>query len=261
MSDPKTDWYDHPEYFDLIFADETDAEIAFFEAAFEKHAGRSIQSVFEPGCGSGRLIAAMAELDYQVAGLDMNQKMLDFVDQRLTKLGHKATLIRGDMTSMELPEKYDAAFCTFNTFRHLMTDDAVNSHLRTLADHIEVGGLYILGFHIIPLDADEEEVEEWEATNDDFTVDATLAVIGFDRDNRREKLEVTIDVTRKDGTTDQVKTIFPLRLYTCDEASEMLQSVKDVWEIVGIYDFDYDIDEQRDMDDDLCDAVFVLRRK
>jgi len=256
-----TDWYDHPEYFDLIFADETDAEVAFFEAAFEKHAGRTIHSVFEPGCGSGRLIAAMVELDYEATGLDLNQKMLDFVDQRLSDSGHKATLLLGDMTKMDLPQKYDAAFCTFNTFRHLMDEAAVVSHLRSLADSIEVGGLYILGFHIIPLDAEEDEVEQWEASNDKITVDATLAVIGFDRENRREKLEVTIDVTGKDGSTDKVQTVFPLRLYTCDEASEMLQSVNDVWEIAGIYDFDYDIDEERDMDDDLCDAVFVLRRK
>ncbi|QDT10555.1 class I SAM-dependent methyltransferase [Planctomycetes bacterium K23_9] len=256
-----TDWYDHPEYFDLIFADETDAEVAFFEAAFEKFAGRTIQSVFEPGCGSGRLIAAMVDLDYEATGLDLNQKMLDFLAARLEKTGHSAELIRGDMSAMKLPKTYDAAFCTFNTFRHLLTEEDVVGHLRSLADHIEPGGLYILGFHIIPLDADEEEVEQWEASNDDFTVDATLAVIEFDRDNRREKLKVTIDVTHKDGSTDQIETVFPLRLYTCDEASEMLQSVNDVWEIAGIYDFDYDIDEERDMDDDLCDAVFVLRRK
>lgn len=256
-----TDWYDHPEYFDLIFADETDAEVAFFEAAFEKHAGRTITNVLEPGCGSGRLIAAMIELDYVATGLDLNEKMLEFVRQRLADTQQSATLVRGDMAAMDLPQKYDAAFCTFNTFRHLMTEETAVGHLRSVAEYVESGGLYILGFHIIPLDADEEEVEQWEATNDDFTVDATLAVIGFDRANRREKLEVTIDVTHKDGSSDQVKTIFPLRLYTCDEASEMLQSVGDVWEIAGIYDFDYDIDEERDMDDDLCDAVFVLRRK
>jgi SAM-dependent methyltransferase len=255
-----TDWYDHPEYFDLIFSDETDAEVAFFEAAFEKHAGRTVERVFEPGCGSGRLIAAMVDLQYQATGLDLNQKMLDFVGQRLEATGQDAALLLGDMTKIELLEKHDAAFCTFNTFRHLMTEEAVVSHLRSLAEHIATGGVYILGFHIIPLDADEEEVEQWEASNDEFTVDATLSVIGFDRQNRREKLEVAIDVTHKDGTTDHVETVFPLRLYTCDEASETLQSVADVWEIAGIYDFDYDIDEPRDMDDDLCDAVFVLRR-
>ncbi len=256
-----TNWYDHPEYFDLIFADETDAEVAFFEAAFEKYAGRTIHRIFEPGCGSGRLIAAMVELDYEATGLDLNQKMLDFIDRRLSDSGHRATLIHGDMTEMKLPQTYDAAFCTFNTFRHLMTEQAAVSHLRSLANSIDPGGLYILGFHIIPLDAEEDEVEQWEATSDEFTVDATLAVIGFDRKRRREKLEVTIDVTRPNGSTDQVQTVFPLRLYTCDEAMKTLHSVSDVWEIAGVYDFDYDIDQPRDIDDDLCDAVFVLRRK
>jgi hypothetical protein len=34
-----------------------------------------------------------------------------------------------------------------------------------------------------------------------------------------------------------------------------------VYDIAGIYDFDYDIDEDRKFDNDLTDALFVLKRK
>ena len=53
----------------------------------------------------------------------------------------------------------------------------------------------------------------------------------------------------------------PLRIYTPAQAKQLLGKVKDVFEISGIYDFDYDIDEPREFDNDLTDALFVLKRR
>ena len=48
------DWYDYPQYFDMVFRDETAMEVAFFEEAFKKFAIGKVKRVLEPGCGSGR---------------------------------------------------------------------------------------------------------------------------------------------------------------------------------------------------------------
>ena len=254
-------WYDHPQYFDMVFRDETADEVAFFEHAFRQFASGKVRRLMEPGCGSGRLVAAMAAKGYDVTGLDLSQPMLDYLKRRLARRGHQAELVLGDMTKMSFAKAFDAVFCTFNTFRHLMTEKDAVSHLRSVADNLRQGGLYILGFHLIPMDADPECTERWKAAHGGTTVNVTLKVIDFDRKERREMLRVSVKAEKRSGKVERIRSEFPLRVYTPAQAKRTLAKVNDVLEIVGIYDFDYDIERPREFDNDLTDALFVLKRR
>ncbi|WP_315853976.1 class I SAM-dependent methyltransferase [Crateriforma spongiae] len=255
------DWYDHPQYFDMVFRDETPAEVAFFKEAFKRYCDAPVQRLVEPGCGSGRLVAALAAEGYQCCGLDLSEPMLRYLRSRLRRRGLSAQVIQGDMIDMPVGDQiFDAAFCTFNTFRHLSNDGDAVKHLRRVADHVRVGGLYLLGFHIIPMDADPECTERWQASAGGTKVHVTLKVIDFDRKQRRETLRVSIKATRRSGAVHRVRSEFPLRLYTASQAKRLLAKVADVWTIREIFDFDYDIDSPRKFDDDLTDALFVLQR-
>lgn len=258
------DWYDRPQYFDMVFRDETPMEVAFFAAAFDRYATGNVRRVYEPGCGSGRLVAAMAAAGHDVVGLDNNDAMLAYLRRRLQRRklpdGVHCTLINGDMTHHVCVPPVDAAFCTFNTFRHLLDEESAIAHLRAVAESIRPGGIYILGFHCIPMDADPECTERWKASHGGTNISVTLRVTEFQRRARRETLRVSIKATRRDGTVERVRSEFDLRLYTPRQAFALLADVNDLFEIVGVHDFDYEIDESREMDNDLTDAVFVLRR-
>jgi SAM-dependent methyltransferase len=254
-------WYDHPHYFDLVFRDETPAEVKFFDQAFDRFATGKVKRLLEPGCGSGRLVVEMASRGYDVSGLDLSQPMLDYLDRRLKRRKLKADLVCGDMTSMSFKRKFDSAFCTFNTFRHLTNDADAIKHLRSVADNVRKGGLYILGFHLIPMDADPECTERWKASSGGTKLNVTLRVIDFNRKTREEMLRVSIKAEKRSGKIERIRSEFPLRIYTPAQAKQLFKKVADVLEIVGIYDFDYDIDEEREFDNDLTDALFVLRRR
>lgn len=254
-------WYDHPQYFDMVFRDETAAEVRFFEQAFTRFADGPVRRVLEPGCGSGRLVAAMAGKGYELTGVDLSQPMLDYLSKRLRRRGLNAELRCEDMTRMEFERQFDAAFCTFNTFRHLTDEKSAVMHLRNVASHLRPGGLYILGFHLIPLDADPECTERWKAQHGGTTVHVTLKVIDFNRKTRRETLRVSVKAEKKSGAIERIRSEFPLRIYTPAQAKKLLANVSDLYELAGIYDFDYDIDEERVFDNDLTDALFVLKRR
>jgi SAM-dependent methyltransferase len=256
-------WYDHPQYFDMVFRDETAAEVKFFEQAFDRFASGSVRRLLEPGCGSGRLVAAMAARGYDVTGLDLSKPMLDYLRRRLKRRGLKGHLVLGDMTSMQFntKRKFDSAFCTFNTFRHLTEEADAIAHLRSVADNLRPGGLYILGMHLIPMDADPECIERWQASHGGTKVNVTLRVIDFDRKTRKEMLRVSVKAQKRSGKIERIRSEFPLRIYTPAQAKRLLRKVSDVLEIRGIYDFDYDIDEEREFDNDLTDALFVLKRR
>jgi len=257
-------WYDYPQYFDLVFRDENALEVAFFQTAFAKYADGPVKRLLEPGCGGGRLIVEMAALGYEMVGMDLSKPSLAYLRRRLQRRGFAAELIHGDMTSFELDQPVDSGFCTFNTFRHLLTEEAAVEHLNCVAKAIRPGGIYILGFHIIPLDADEQCTERWKARHGGTEVSVTLAVRGFNRAARQEHLRATLTAKRRGAGKVAPRTIrcqsnFDLRLYTLPEVRSLLAKVPQ-FEIAEVFDFDYDMESTREMDDDLTDALFVLRR-
>lgn len=254
-------WYDHPQYFDMVFRDETAAEVKFFEQAFERFASGRVRRVFEPGCGSGRLVAEMAARGYHVTGLDLSEPMLRYLRQRLRRRKLSGDLVCGDMTRMQFKRPFDAVFCTFNTFRHLTDESDAVDHLRSVADNLRPGGIYLLGFHLIPMDADPECTERWTARHAGTEVRVTLKVIDFNRRSRREMLRVSVKAIKPSGKVERIRSEFPLRIYTPAQAKRLLAKVDDQYEIAGVYDFDYDIDEPRDFDNELTDALFVLKRR
>ncbi|TWT74929.1 class I SAM-dependent methyltransferase [Allorhodopirellula solitaria] len=263
-SSPKntsSSWYDHPQYFDMVFRDETADEVEFFQQIFDRYLSRPAKRLYEPGCGSGRLVAAMAAKGFHLTAVDNNPAMLAYLRRRLSRRSLDAELILGDMTTHVCRPLVDAAFCTFNTFRHLVDAESAQRHLRSVAKSLRRGGIYILGFHCIPLDADPDCTERWKASHAGTQVSVTLRVIDFQRRRRLETLRVSIKATKPSGAVQRIRSEFPLRLYTPSQAQSLLASVNDVFEIAGIFDFDCDVDQERVIDEDLTDAVFVLRKK
>jgi SAM-dependent methyltransferase len=252
-------WYDFPQYFDMVFRDETAAEVDFFLAAFERFADGAVNRVFEPGCGSGRLVTAMASEGFDVTGIDLNVPSLNYLRNKLKRRGLSATLTQADFTNLDLPGTFDAAFCTFNTFRHLTDEKSAISHLKSVAAHLRPGGLYILGLHIIPLDAEKQCIERWKASHGVTTVNVTLRVTDFNRRKRIEQIHVVL-TARSPGKTIRCRTDFPLRLYTVKQFLQTLAAVPEL-KIVGTYDFNYDLETPREIDDDLVDSLFVLSKR
>lgn len=253
------DCYDYPQYWDLSFRDETPMECDFFEAAFKQFGEGTFRRVLDLGCGGGRNVVEMAARGYDVIGLDNNEVSLKYLDKRLKRRGLEAEILDADMSDFQIEPPLDAALCTFNTFRHLVSEKDALNHLRSVARSLRPGGLYILGFHIIPLDADPECHERWTAQHGKTKVTTTLKVVRFSRAERREVLRFNLHVRKGDEVL-RLKTEYPYRLYTGDEFRSLLRKVPE-FEIREVYDFWYEIDYPVAFDHELSDAVFVLQKK
>ena len=260
-SPPLANWYDYPQYFDMLFRDETPVEAEFFEEAFARYAKRKVKRLFEPGCGSGRLVVEMASRGYDVTGLDLSDAMLDYMRQKLRRRKLKATCIKGDMTRLDFNRPFDAAFCTYNTFRHLLTEKDALSHLRSMAECLAPGGLYLLGMHLCPEEEYDAVVERFKMKQAGTTLHTTISVPETDLKKRLETLRVQLRAVRKSGETIRIKSEFPLRLYTVRQLKSLLKKVRDVFEIADSFDFAYDIDDPMPFDKELLEALLVLRRK
>jgi SAM-dependent methyltransferase len=254
-----SDWYSHPEYYDLVFRDETKPEADFLEAAFGKYSRMPVKRLIEPACGSGRLIVEMARRGYSMTGFDLNEAMLAYTDRRLTRRKLSADLFRGDMREFRLSKLVDAAYNTFDSFRHLLTEEDALSHLRCVAAALRRGGLYILGLHLLPPDASLESTERWKAKAGNTQLTATLKVIAAQERRRLETLRITLHV-RTPRASKRIQSEFTLRLYSPRQLKRLLAQAPE-FELCDVFDFWYEIDRPLRLTDEMSDTVLVLRKR
>jgi SAM-dependent methyltransferase len=251
--------YDFPKYYDLIFGADWKSEFQFLEATFNKYSKRPVKKLFEPACGTGRLLIKLAEAGYEVAGNDLNQHAVDFCNQRFARKGLKPVATVGDMANFKLKGKVDAAFNLINTVRHLESEEAIQNHLACVAEALAKGGIYLLGLHLTPATPAKCTEERWSATRGALTVNSCLWSIETNLKTRIERIGVTYDVkTPSKVFRIEDETVF--RTYTAAQmAMLILQEPK--FELVATHDFRYDIDEPITINTQTEDVVYVLRRK
>lgn len=252
-------WYDYPAFYDLGFRDETKPEADFFEKVFAKYAIAPVRKLLEPGCGSGRLVVEMAARGYSVTGFDLNELSLRYLRQRLRRQNLQADLVVADMASFSLGTSFDAAFNTFNTFRHLTDEKSAQAHLKCVADHLRSGGIFILGLHLFPPDADPMGSERWIVKQGKTKVVYTLRVLSNKPRKRIENLRIIMSIQSPESKR-QLKAEFPLRTYNAAQIKKLLKT-EPRFEICDVFDFWYEIDEPQKLDNSIVDTVLVLRKK
>lgn len=253
-----SDWYDYPAWFDLAFRDETQPEADFIEAACHKYCDFPVKRLLEPACGSGRLIVELAKRGYSMTGFDLNQSMLDYARRRLARRRLNADLFTADMADFRLEQPVDAAYNTFNSFRHLLTEEAAVSHLKSVANALKPGGIYILGLHLLPPDADEESTERWMAKAGQTRLSATLRVTAASRRKRLEVLRMSL-LVRTPKREVRIRSEFTLRLYTARQLKSLLAAVPQ-FELCDVFDFWYEIEHPLKLNDEISDTVLILRK-
>ncbi len=251
--------YDYPKYYDLLFGSDWKAEFDFLQACFEKHAARRVRRLFEPACGTGRLMIRFAAAGYEVSGNDLNRKAVDYCNARLARRGFAPSATVGDMADFRLRRKVDAAFNTINSFRHLRSERAAGDHLRCVAAALAKGGLYVLGLHLTPTKGPACDEESWSARRGHLAVASHMWSIDVDRRRRRERLGMTVDVytpTRQFRLAEQM--VF--RTYTAAQFHRLVGRIAPL-ELVETYDFAYDVDQPVCVDAETQDVIYVLRKR
>ncbi|MDA0835473.1 MAG: class I SAM-dependent methyltransferase [Planctomycetota bacterium] len=251
--------YDYPKYYDLVFGSDCQSELEFLNGTFEKYAKRKVKKLFEPACGTGRLLIRLAQQEFQVSGLDLNPHAVDFCNQRLVKRGFPAGAFVGDMADFQLKKRVDAGFNLINSFRHLASDAQALSHLECMAASISKGGLYLLAMHLSPTKGDPIETESWSARRGNLAVNTHMWIINRDTKKRNEHIGITFDIYTPLRHF-KINDTMDYRTYTAKQMEKLIARAPN-WEIVGVHDFTYDIDEQIDIGPETEDVVYVLRKR
>ncbi len=251
--------YDYPKYYDVLFGSDCQAEFDFVTACFARYARRPVRRLFEPACGTGRLLAKFAKAGYEASGIDLNRKAVEYCNARLVRHGFAPTAAVGDMSDFRLKCKVDAAFSTINSFRHLQSEEQAQGHLECVARALAKGGIYALGFHLTPRGESLCDEESWSSRRGHLSVLSRMWSMEVDRRRRQERVGFVLDVytpTRQFRLKDE----FLFRTYSVAQFRRLLERVPQL-ETVETYDFAYAMDQPIRVTDETEDVVYVLRKR
>lgn len=252
--------YDHPKYYDLVFGSDWKAETDFLQDCYLRHARLTVRRLFEPACGTGRLLYRFAQAGYEAAGNDLNAAAVDYCNTRLRRHGLAESATVGDMSEFRLKRKVDAMFNTINSFRHLPTEQHAQAHLGCVARSLKKGGLYVLGLHLTPTRGPAmAEEESWAARRGNLSVLSRMWSVKLDRRRRQETVGMTFDVYTPSRSF-RLKNQFDFRTYTAGQMDDLIQT-EPLLEIAATYDFAYDINQPVQIKTTTEDIVYVLRKK
>lgn len=223
-------------YYDLEF-DAFDDDIDMYR----QFAGNVDGPVLELGCGSGRVLKELADLDIQITGIDSSRTMLEIARGRLAP---SVTLLERDMRRLDGIEgaPFWLAFSAINTFLHLPDIESQLMTLNGLRNVVVSGGLLLLDVftphpeYLASLDgrleyefktvlADGTRIDKWAARTHDLasqTIDTT----------------VFFDATSAGGQVTRYVGQYATRYLHHFELEHLL--ARSGWEIVSIFG-DYDL--------------------
>lgn len=250
--------YDYPKYYDLIFGSDWAEEFRFLKDCFAQYSSRPVKRVFEPACGTGRLLVQFAKAGLEVAGNDLNEKAIEYCNQRLERHGFRPTGFVGDMADFTVKKKYDAAYNLINTFRHLPSEETAEAHLRCVADALNRGGIYLLGLHLIPRTPQKCTSETWSARRGGLSVTSNLWTIELNQKKRVERIGVTYDVVTP-AKEFRIEDETHFRTYTAEQMYELIATEPRL-RLVETFDFRHDINSPIEITADTEDVIYLLKR-
>jgi len=250
--------YDYPKYYDLVYGSDWKAEVEFLEFCFVNYAQRPVTRLFEPACGTGRLLFRLGQRGFYADGIDLNPKAIDFCNKRLERYGLPSRAKVADMCDFELKRPADAAFNTINSFRHLETDEQAVAHLTCVRDNLDEGGIYILGLHLTPTAEAECLSESWSSRRGSLAVNTQMWLIEADKKKRLETFRIKFEIYKPTGFS-VIENDLRFRTYSHKQIADLIRRVGGL-EIAGCFDFSYDYDYPVELNSETEDAVLILSK-
>jgi len=253
-------WYNLPTYYDVSFSHEMREELAFLQVIFNDYIKEPFPRLLEPACGTGRLIIPLTRSGFDCTGFDLNENALSYLKDKLNRNQLKANIFHGDMADFDVKgKKYDAAYCTVDTFRHLLSEKQAVQHLLNISKSLKKKGIYILGMHLIPEQGVSDKITRWTAKRGCLIVKTSMEMLAMDKKKRTETLKVILNSKTKNNN-EIYESIYKLRTYTLKQFLKLL-STTNVFEVINSYDHFYDLFNPIMLNARSDYGVFVLRKK
>ena len=169
------------------------------------------------GCGGGWFTRAFQRAGYQMTGLDVSAKMLDFAQQTALKEGVRSEYLLGDITKFKSHKKFDFA-TAINDCINYVPKTKLDNAFKNVRAALAKGGIFLFDI------SSEKKFKEKIANTVSVDDRDEVTYMSF---NKEEEDGVTMEVTlfsrRKDGLYERLDEVHRQYCYTEEEMLSALQ--------------------------------------
>ena len=134
-------------YYDLLYRDKDYAGEARYVASLIRRHAPEAKALLEMGCGTGAHAIELAELGFDVAGVDMSEGMLEAAEARRSSLAPELVaaleFAQGDARTVRLGRKFDAVISLFHVMSYQTSNVDLAAAFATAREHLEPGGVFV----------------------------------------------------------------------------------------------------------------------
>lgn len=128
-------------YYDSLVTETGDIDFYLCEAR------KTPGPVLELGCGTGRVLVAIANAGIEVYGLDISESMLQIARTKFSRTNSgeagSVVLLRADMRQFKIAERFSLVIIPFRSFQYLLNPSDQRMALDCIHRHMKNGGKLI----------------------------------------------------------------------------------------------------------------------
>ena len=147
-------------FYDAVMGDRA-GEADYLRSLIERY-HPAARTLLELACGTGAVLEQL-QPSYEVAGVDLSRAMLDLARTKVPS----ARLVQGDITSIELADRFDAVLCVFDSINHLLDFAQWEAVFDRAREHLTPRGLFLFDMNT------EAKLERFSALRPGLTGSAT----------------------------------------------------------------------------------------
>lgn len=217
------------EYYDYVPPVAGRRDLEFYRELAQEKRG----PILELGCGTGRIVLPLAQDGHRIVGLDLSDAMLERARAKLSgkaaEVQARVRLVRGDMASFELGEKFRLVTIPFRPFQHLVEVAQQRACLDAAFRHLEPGGRLVMDFFhpdprrmFDPYFTEERHPHPEVELPDGRRVLLSERTTAFHRATQTNDVELIYSVTHPDGRTERLVFAFTVRYFFRYEVEHLL---------------------------------------
>jgi SAM-dependent methyltransferase len=203
-------------YYNLLYQDKDyAAEAKFIHQLLKTHAPTT-QSILELGCGTGKHAALLAELGYEVYGVDLSAQMLEQAEKRLPTLNpevaSKLEFSQGDVRTVRVDRQFDAVISLFHVFSYQTTNQDLQAAFATAKAHLKPGGVLIFDCWYGPaVLSDRPTVRVKRLEDEEIIVTRIAEPVIYPNDNLVDVNYQVFIKNKATGTVEEVQELHKMR--------------------------------------------------
>ena len=139
-------------YYNLLYKDKDYAgETEYVRTIIQRHSPDA-RAILDLGCGTGRHDFLLAEMGYEVTGVDISQEMLAVANAQRSALYAPESIIphpplvsfhHGDIRTVRLNRTFDVVVSLFHVMSYQTENNDVAAAIATAKAHLKPGGVFI----------------------------------------------------------------------------------------------------------------------